>query len=286
MPPQTTWNSICKSFNRTGRGWNMLALAAIDVALWDLHSNCLNIPLYAAMGGQRRPIPVYSSGPFLPGMTPDQTVEMAFKVLSKGFKAIKPRLGGLPEDCRTIEALRKNLPADVTVMLDMNEKGDLPRARRLLDCARSNEILFVEEPLPSSELGGYRQLAEQYGTLIATGEHLQGLVEFEPYISGRMAGVLQPDLAMIGGLTPSLDLAGVCAFHGLAVTPHFLPGLFVHLAATTSAVAWLEEFSLLEPVFDGWPEINKDGTISPIDDKTGHGLVLSDLAKAIQLGSV
>ena len=202
--------------------------------------------------------------------------------IASGFKGIKPRLGGQHADCRVIEALRKNLPADINLMLDINEKGDLTRARKLLDCARDHGVLFVEEPLPASDLGGYRQLAGQYGTLIATGEHLQGLVEFEPYISGGMAGVLQPDLAMIGGLTSAFNLAGICLFHGLAVAPHFLPGLFVHLAAAAPAVTWLEEFNLLEPVFSGWPEMKEDGTIGVRGNRFGHGLELSDLAKTIQ----
>ncbi len=87
---------------------------------------------------------------------------------------------------------------------------------------------------------------------------------------------------MIGGLTPSLALAEVAGFHGLGVAPHFLPGLFVHLAAAVPAVTWLEDFALLEPLFDGMPAMAADGTMT-IDARTpGHGLSLSQRARAMR----
>jgi hypothetical protein len=57
------------------------------------------------------------------------------------------------------------------------------------------------------------------------------------------------------------------------VSPHFLPGLFVHVAAVSPAIVWLEQFPLLEPLFDGWPQLSPDGTMSP-RDVTGHGLTM------------
>jgi hypothetical protein len=59
--------------------------------------------------------------------------------------------------------------------------------------------------------------------------------------------------------------------YGLTVSPHFLPGLFVHVAAASPAVRWLEQFPLLEPLFDGWPELSPEGTLRPRDAE-GHGL--------------
>ncbi|MGI9378615.1 MAG: enolase C-terminal domain-like protein [Methyloligellaceae bacterium] len=279
--PAAFWNNAYKSFNRTGRGWNMLALAAIDVALWDYLAKRQNLPLGNALGGQARQVPVYSSGPFQPGMSAQEAITAAEEVMSKGYSGVKPRLSGQSGDAATLSRIREGLPDKCALMIDVNEKGNLPGVQRLLSCARDCQVEFVEEPLPAKDLGGYRRLAGEFGSLIATGEHLQGLVEFEPYVAGQMAATLQPDLAMIGGLTPVLQLAQICTFHGIGLAPHFLPGLFVHIAAAAPALTWLEEFTLLEPMFDGWTELSPSGTLSFDTTIAGHGLQLSDRARAI-----
>ena len=141
--------------------------------------------------------------------------------------------------------------------------------------ARDHGLLFVEEPLPASSVEGYRKLAASAGAAIATGEHLQTRASFLPFISERIAAVIQPDLAMIGGLTPVLELATLAESFDAIVSPHFLPGLFAHVAAAAPSMRWLEEFPLLEPMFDGWPDIDANGgmiaTASP-----GHGLTLNE----------
>jgi L-alanine-DL-glutamate epimerase-like enolase superfamily enzyme len=136
-------------------------------------------------------------------------------------------------------------------MFDANEKCDLASARVLLDAARDEGALFVEEPLPAGAVEGYRALARAGGAAVAAGEHLQGRQAFHAFLSERLVAVIQPGVA-----------------------PHFLPGLFVHLGAAAPAVTWLEDFPLLEPLFDGWPETQRDGTMAP-RDVPGHGISLS-----------
>jgi L-alanine-DL-glutamate epimerase-like enolase superfamily enzyme len=76
---------------------------------------------------------------------------------------------------------------------------------------------------------------------------------------------------MVGGLTEALRVAQLAEHFGLAVSPHFLPALFVHVAAAAAAVRWLEDFPLLEPLFEGLPDLAADGTISP-PSAPGHGM--------------
>lgn len=96
-------------------------------------------------------------------------------------------------------------------------------------------------------------------------------------MSERTASVIQLDLAMIGGLTSVLDLAITAEALDIAVSSHFLRGLFVHVAAASSWLRWLEEFPLLEPLFEGWPVLRLDGTVS-MTGRPRHGLSLSDRA--------
>lgn len=271
VPPSALWRRIAAGFNRTGLGPNLVALAAVDVASWDLHARVRGVPLGVAMGGVPRPVPVYGSGGFGAQQAPAEAAAMAASHAARGLRGVKPRVRGVRSDAALIEAVRAAVPATVHVMADANEKCDLASARWLLAAARDLGVLFVEEPLPASALEGYRALATSGGAAVATGEHVQGRSAFLPFIAEHLAAVVQPDLAMAGGLTPALELATLCEAFDIGVAPHFLPGLFAHLAAASPAVTWLEEFPLLEPLFEGWPQLSSEGTLAPTD-APGHGL--------------
>ena len=274
-PPAALWRKINTSFNRTGAGPNLIALAAIDVAAWDLHANKLGLPLGVAMGGELRPVAVYGSGGFNTVQSPEAAAAIAAEQAARGLTAVKPRVKGMPADAAVLAAVRQAVPAPVQIMADANEKCDLPQALWLMALAREHGLLFVEEPLPARALEGYRRLAASGGAAIATGEHLQARADFLPFISERIASVIQPDLAMAGGLTPVLELATLAEAFDAIVSPHFLPGLFSHVAAAAPALRWLEEFPLLEPLFEGWPAIATDGTMTAATGP-GHGLSLSE----------
>ena len=282
IPPQSLWRRILASFNRTGLGSNMLALAAIDVAAWDLEANRRGVPLGVAMGGAPRAVPVYGSGGFTADQSPEEAADTALAHAARGLSAVKPRVRGASGDAALMGAVKAALPANVQVMFDANEKCDLVRARRLLAEALDHGALFVEEPLPASALAGYRSLAPG-PVALAAGEHLQGRTAFLPFVSEALVGLIQPDLAMAGGLTPVLEIANMAEAFDVSMSPHFLPGLFVHVASVSPAVTWLEEFPLLEPLFEGWPELGPDGLLEPCE-LPGHGLSLAhDVRKKFAL---
>lgn len=272
--PQALWRRVAAGFNRTGFGPNIIALAGLDVAAWDLHAKRQAMPLYAAMGGEARAVDIYGSGAFNATQSPEEAVASALPQVERGLRAIKPRIKGARSDAALLQAVRKAAGDDVHIMTDANEKCDLASARWLMACARDQGLLFVEEPMPAYAIDGYRQLAAAEPGLVATGEHLQGRHSFLPFLNERMVNTIQPDLAMVGGLTPCLELAAVADAFDIALSPHFLPGLFVHLACATPAVKWIEEFPLLEPMFEGWPQTDANGRMAP-RDATGHGLSLA-----------
>ncbi|MCS6932557.1 MAG: hypothetical protein NZM27_10135, partial [Acetobacteraceae bacterium] len=231
--------------------------------------------LAVALGGEARAVPVYASGGFRPGESPGAAAETAVRAAGRGYRGVKPRVNAERQDEKLIERVAGILPPGVELMLDANEKGDLARAPRLLAAAAAHGALFVEEPLPAHLLPAWRSLRAGAPCALAGGEHLQTMAEVLPFLSEGLVGVVQPDLAMMGGLSPCLAVAEVAAAFGIAVSPHFLPGLFVHLAAAAPAVTWLEDLPLIEPVFVGWPEMTKDGLLSP-REAPGHGLSLAE----------
>ena len=273
--PRIAWRRMAASFDRSGPGPNLVALAALDVALWDLAAKRAGVPLGVALGGEPRAVPVYASGGFRPGEAPGAAAEAAVRATQRGYRGVKPRVNCERADEKLIERVAGILPPGVELMLDANEKGDLTRAPRLLAAAAANGALFVEEPLPAHLLPAWRALRAGASCTLAGGEHLQTMGDFLPFLSEGILGVAQPDLAMMGGLSPCLSVGEVASAFGIAVSPHFLPGLFVHLAAAAPAVTWLEDLPLIEPVFAGWPEMTADGMLSP-RDVPGHGLTLAE----------
>jgi len=272
--PRLAWRRMAASFSRSGAGPNLVALAALDVALWDLVAKRAGVPLAVALGGEPRAVPVYASGGFRPGERPGEAAEAAVRATQRGYRGVKPRVGCTRADEKLIERVAGILPPGVELMLDANEKGDLTRAPRLLAAAAANGALFVEEPLPAHPLPAWRALRASAPCALAGGEHLQTMDEMLPFLAEGILGVVQPDLAMLGGLSPCLAVCEVAAAFGIAVSPHFLPGLFVHLAAAAPAVTWLEDLPLIEPIFEGWPEMTGEGLLSP-RDVPGHGLSLA-----------
>jgi L-alanine-DL-glutamate epimerase-like enolase superfamily enzyme len=279
IAPPALWRRLASSLNRMGRGVGYLAIAAIDVAAWDLYAKTHGMTLGEAMGGVPRKVPVYGSGGFRPRQDPAAAAERALEYAAMGCKAIKLRFAGDASDVAQMRAVADALPDDVQITGDASEKCDLPTARWLANEAAAFNLLWLEEPLPAHDIAGYAALAAQSPVPIATGEHHQGLVELAPFFEARSCAVVQPDLAMIGGLTEALRVAIVAEHYGLTVTPHFLPALFIHLAAAAPAVRWMEHFPLLEPLFDNPVEMDENGEIAPPDDP-GHGLRWADGARS------
>ena len=271
VPPEALWRRLAASLNRVGRGIGYVAIAAIDVAAWDLHARSAGVPLYTALGGAPRTVPVYGSGGFRPDQEPDAAVAQALAYAARGCKAVKLRVAGNRADVARMRAVADALPEDVDLMVDANERCDLARAVWLANECVAVNALWLEEPLPADALHGYATLASRSPVPIATGEHLQGAVELKPYFSAGACAVLQPDLAMMGGIGECLRAARIAEYHDVSVSPHFLPALFVHLACALPNVRWLEDFPLLEPLFDAPLAMDENGTMTP-GDAPGHGL--------------
>jgi L-alanine-DL-glutamate epimerase-like enolase superfamily enzyme len=274
--PQARWREIAASFNRTGAGPYGTALAAVDVAAWDLYAKTLEVPLGIAMGGAPRSVPVYGSGFFFAGQEPAEAAAVAVDYVRRGVRAVKPRAAGDAGDAALLRAVAGAV--DVPVMVDANEKCTLATAVRLVRAAAAVDALFVEEPLPANDLAAYRALARLTTVPVATGEHLRSVAEAAPLLTEGLAAVIQPDLQALGGLTPCLQLARFAEACNVEVAPHFLPGLFVHVAAAAPNVRWLEDFPLLEPLFTGWPVMAPDGSLTA-GAVAGHGLLAAPGAR-------
>jgi L-alanine-DL-glutamate epimerase-like enolase superfamily enzyme len=112
--PEATWRRLCAACNRTGRGPNSVGLAAIDLALWDLHAKRLDLPLGSAMGGSSRSVAGYGSGGFRPNQDVEEIVDQITRHRDAGFRTVKLRLSGQPQDVKIRESVRSSVPDSVS----------------------------------------------------------------------------------------------------------------------------------------------------------------------------
>ena len=275
------WNKLCWAGASVGRsGLSTQAIAAFDVALYDLKARRAGLSLAKLLGSYRDSVACYnSSGGFL--HTPlAQLLVNAAASRERGIGGIKLKVGQPDRalDIRRVEAVRKHLGDDAPLMVDANQQWDRPTAQRMCRIFEDFKLVWIEEPLDAYDHQGHAALAAQFDTPIATGEMLTSAAEHGELIRHRSADYLMPDAPRVGGITPFLKIAAQAEHAGLMLAPHFAMELHVHLAAAYPSEPWVEHFDWLEPLFNERLEI-KDGRMV-VPTRPGLGLSLSDQCRA------
>lgn len=262
------------------------ALAAIDIALWDLKAKRAALPLAKLLGAHRDSVRTYdTSGGFLHASV-DEIRDRADRSLAEGIGGIKIKMG-LPdgaEDLRRVTAIREHLGPDVPLMVDANQQWDRRSALRMGRRLEELDLVWIEEPLDAEDAEGHAALAQVLDTPIATGEMLASVPEHVRLIEARACDVLQPDAPRVGGITPFLKLATLADHAGLDLAPHFAMEIHLHLAAAYPREAWVEHFDWLDPLFEERLE-TRDGRML-VPDRPGLGITLSEQARAWTTASV
>lgn len=256
------------------------ALAAIDIALWDLKAKRAGLPLAKLLGAYRDSVRTYNTtGGFL-HLDVEEIKERASTSLAAGIGGIKLKVGQ-PEtrvDLDRLEAVREHLGGEVPLMIDANQQWDRPTALRFGRAVEHLGLVWIEEPLDAYDVEGHAQLATALDTPIATGEMLSSVGEHVRLIEARAADIIQPDAPRIGGITSFLRLVALADHAGLQLAPHFAMEIHLHLAAAYPREPWVEHFEWLNPLFDERLEIRDGRMIVP--DRPGLGFTLSDQCRA------
>ena len=262
------------------------ALAAIDIALYDLKAKRAGLPLAKLLGAHRDSVRTYdTSGGFLHASL-DEVRERADRSLAEGIGGIKIKVG-LPdgaEDLRRVAAVREHLGPEIPLMVDANQQWDRRTALRMGRALEEFDLVWIEEPLDAEDAEGHAALASALDTPIATGEMLASVTEHERLIDARACDVLQPDAPRVGGISPFLKLATLADHAGLDLAPHFAMEIHLHLAAIYPRETWVEHFDWLDPLFEERLEI-RDGRML-VPDRPGLGITLSGQARAWTTESV
>ena len=221
-------------------GVTMEAIAALDIAIWDIKAQALGVPIYKALGAVRDSVRGYGSGGWAPG--DEAEAEMAGYV-AKGFGAVKMRAVGrdgfsIPNAVRRVKAARRGIGPDVELMLDAHGSLDISTAIRLARALEAYDLAWFEEPITQDDHPGLAEVRRSTVIPIATGEREYTRFDFEDLFEHRALDIAQPDVARAGGFTEIRRIAAMASARGIRLAPHawgtgVLFAASIHIAMAT-----------------------------------------------------
>ena len=273
------WEKMWWHLHFGGRGgMASFAMAAVDIALWDLRGHRESLALWRLLGGRDPEVPAYAGGIDL-YLPTESLLSQAKDFLGQGFRAIKMKVGRqqILEDVKRVQAMRNLLGPNFPLMADANMGWSIDQAIKAVDALSQFDLYWLEEPLIPEDLEGHERLGRESSIPIATGENLHSVHEFEHLINYGHVDFPEPDAATLGGITPWMRVAELAQSKGLPVTSHGIHDVHVHLLAGISNASYLEVHGFgLERFIERRIELKEGKAIAP--DTPGHGVKL-DLVK-------
>lgn len=282
--PEAVWDGLWTHLHEAGGGGlTTIALAGLDLALWDLLGKRLGTPVVDLLGRRRSVLPAYGSGVNL-HYSLDELLDQVRRWIDAGYGGVKIKVGRpeLEDDLERVAAVRELLGPRRRLMVDANQRWDLPTARRAARALERFELHWLEEPLRAEDLEGHVQLRRSSGVPIAVGENLHTLERFREYIAAGACDIIQPNIVRVGGITPFRRIAALARSGSLGLAPHLLTDLSAQLVATLPGQVEVEEvedtaFETLGILSSPSP-VRRKGAHVTIENAPGLGLDFADLS--------
>ncbi len=297
---ERVWETLYRSSLRFGGGGAvMAAIAAVDIALWDVVGKVLGVPVHQLLGGAVRPsVQVYASKLYATADL-DQLADEARNYLGQGFRMMKQRFGYGPADgergvranVALIRTVREVVGDDVELAADAYMGWDLEYAIRMERELREFRLRWIEEPLLPWDIGGYVELRRRSRTAISHGEHSFTLADFRSILDAGAADFVQPDANRAGGITGMRRIFALGRAAGVPMVPHSnelhnLHLVFTHLdcpfAEYSPAEAALDRNSLFWALFRGNPLHENGRLLAPTAAGIGYELD-EDVAERLEV---
>jgi len=267
------------------RGLRISAISGIDMALWDLLGKSLGVPVYQLLGGKcREALPAYASGGWADAA--GIGAQLQSYIDRGGFRAVKMRVGVMDGNVATsaarIQAARAALGPHIAIMVDAHGTFSVREAQRFARKVEACDLAWFEEPVNADDKGGLAQVRASTDIPIASGESESTRFDFRDLMTLGAVDIVQPDLAIMGGITEGVRVAAMASAFQITVAPHlwgsallFASGL--QLAAATPNCTILEYSLGFNPMLHELaadPPVVRDGYIY-IPDRPGLGVTLN-----------
>jgi L-alanine-DL-glutamate epimerase-like enolase superfamily enzyme len=270
---EAIWQRVWWGLHYGGRGGpSVLAISAVDIALWDLKARRASLPLWRLLGGFDGRVPCYAGGIDL-DLSIDDLLKQTAGNLEKGFRAIKMKVGrpDLASDVARVNAMRDHLGAGFPLMADANMKWTVEEAIRAAKALQPYDLTWLEEPTIPDDVTGHRRILAQGGVPIAAGENLRSLWEFKNYIANDAVSYPEPDVTNCGGVSSFMKIARLAEAFNLPVTSHGAHDVTVHLLAACPNRSYLEAHGFGLDRYIEHPLVLEQGmAIAPT--RPGHGV--------------
>jgi L-alanine-DL-glutamate epimerase-like enolase superfamily enzyme len=227
-----------------------LALAAVDIALWDIRCKAAGQPLWLLAGGASSTVPLYDTEGGWLQLSTEELVSGALESKARGWPGVKLKVGKprASEDLERLRAVREAVGPEMDIMVDANQSMTYAEAKRRARMFEEVDVFWFEEPLPAEDISGHARLAASTSVPVAIGESLYSPSHFREYLQSGGAGIIQVDAARIGGITPWLKTAHLAEAFNVKVAPHFLMELHVSLAAAVPNALYVEHIPQLRAI--------------------------------------
>jgi L-alanine-DL-glutamate epimerase-like enolase superfamily enzyme len=253
-----------------GSGYQLEAMSAVDIALWDVAGKLLDAPVYTLLGGPfRTELPAYASG--VPGATVEDRVATALNFVVDGYTAVKASIGrgDIDTDVAGIAALAEALRGKADLLVDAHGAYAADTAlhvgRRLQDLG----VYWLEDPLPPEDVAGYTRLTASLDMAVAAGETECTRWQFEERLSQHAVDVILPDICRAGGISEGRRIATVASLHNTRWAAHISMGSSIHVAAAAHLAAASANFLIFE--FSSTPNpIGENLLTGPLHPEAGR----------------
>lgn len=286
------WQHMYRKTMAFGRkGIAMVAISAVDIALWDLLGKAAKQPTYRLLGGRTKAkIPVYASRLYATPL--DELEREAKKYKKEGYKAVKMRFGwgpidgaeGMQKNVALLKTLRKVLGDGIDIMADAYMGWSLDYAKRMLPLLEPFNLRWLEEAIIPDDIHGYAELRRRTHIPIAGGEHEFTIYGFRELLEAKAVDYIQFDTNRVGGITQARKIAQMAEAYSIPVVPHAGQMHNYHVSMANLNCPISEFFPKVDVevgnelfwyIFDGEP-IPKDGYIDLDENTPGLGLTVNE----------
>ncbi len=268
---QRIWERLYwSSAHWVGRtGITQMALAAVDIAVWDIKAKAAGLPLWQLVGGHKEgKVPSYNTDGGWLNFPLERLVEEMSVLVDAGWRRVKMKVGkdDPREDIARVGAVREALGSEIELMIDVNQRWDVSRAITWAPRFEEFQIAWLEEPIDPDDVAGHARLARATRIPIALGEHVYTRTMFRDYIEQGIVGYVQADVTRLGGVTEWLAVAEIALAHHIPVVPHHADMMRVHqhLGTGHAASPMIECIPWLQHLFVEPADI-RDGTFHVSD---------------------
>jgi len=254
-----------------------MALAGFDMACWDAQARAAGMPLVRLIGGKPKRIEAYNSCG-LGLMPPERLAEEAGRLLERGFRAVKLRLGypTLADDLAALRAVRRRIGEGIVLMVDYNQALTLAQALERGRALEQEGIYWLEEPIRHDDYRGYAALVQALGVPIQIGENFSEPRGMLAALDAGACDYVMPDLERIGGVSGWLQAAALAAARGVEMSSHLFPEISAHLLAATPTCHYLEYVDWANGILQE-PLAIEDG-FAVVPERPGNGMVWDEKA--------